>query len=258
CIKQVPDTEARIRLKEGVVDLTDVKMVASPFDEFAVEEAIRIKEKTKEGLITILCVGSDKAKEAVKWAFSVGADQGCLLKDQAFEGSDTLGIAKILAKAVEKGDYGLILCGKQAVDDDAAQVGQALAACLDLPHISAVHKLEISDDGTSATCHRDIEVGVEVIETSLPAVITAEKGLNEVRYASLKGIMAAKRKKLEELDAQALGLDPADVGLAGAKIVVKELNPPPVRPAGKIVPGDTPEEKVAHLVKMLHEEAKVI
>ncbi|MBN2384042.1 electron transfer flavoprotein subunit beta/FixA family protein [bacterium] len=258
CLKQVPDTEARLRIREGAVDLTDVKMVVGPFDEFAVEEAVRIKEKAGSGEITIFCIGPEKAKEAIKWAFSIGADQGYLLKDQAFEHSDLLGTARILAKALQKGSYDLILCGKQSVDDDAGQVGPALAEILDLPHVTTVHKLELASDGKSALCYRDFEGGVEVVETTLPAVITAEKGLNEVRYASLKGIMAAKKKKLEELDLAALGLAPTDVGQNAALLVIKELQMPPVRAAGKIVEGGSAQEKVANLIKMLHDEAKVI
>lgn len=252
CIKQVPDTEARIKIKEGALDFTDVKMVVSPFDEFAVEEAIRIKEKVK-GEVTIISMGTDKAKEAIKWAFSIGADKGILLKDAAFEKCDSLGTAKVLAAAIKKGEYDLILCGKTAVDEDQSQVPQAMAAILDVPHVSVVTKLELAEDGASAVCHREVEGGTELIQTSFPAVISAEKGLNEVRYASLKGIMAAKRKKLDEMDAAALGIDVAD-----AKIKVVALNPPPVRAAGKIVEGDSAEAKAKALVQLLKDEAKVI
>lgn len=258
CLKQVPDTEARLKIRDNQIDLTDVKMVVSPFDEYAVEEAIRIKEKAPDTQVTIISVGSEKVKEAIKWAFSIGADSGVLLKDTAFEGSDSLGIARILAKAIQMGNYQLIMCGKLGVDDDAAQVGPALAELLGFPHVSVVTKLEIAADGSKATCHREIEGGSEIIETSLPVVISAEKGLNEIRYASLKGIMAAKKKKLDEIDAAALGIDTATVGAAGAKLEIIELTPPPSRAAGKIIPGGSPEEKVANLVKLLREEAKVI
>lgn len=257
CIKQVPDTEARIKIREGKVDITDVKMVVNPFDEYAVEEAVQLKEKFG-GQITIISVGSDKAKEAIKWAFSIGADKGILLKDTAFENSDVQGTAKILTKALEKDNYDLILFGKQAVDDDTSQVGLAVAQYLNLPHVSVVNKLEVAEDAKTAVCHREIEGGIEVMETSLPAVITAEKGLNEVRYASLKGIMAAKRKKLDVLDAAALGIDTSEVGANALKVEIKELNPPPVRAAGKIVEGESPEEKVVNLVNFLRDEAKVI
>jgi electron transfer flavoprotein beta subunit len=258
CVKQAPDTEARLKIKDGQLDLTDVKLVVSPFDEYAVEEAIRIKEKSKDTQVVIFSVGGEKAKEAIKWAFSIGADSGFLMKDPAFDKADSLGIARILAKAIQKGDYKLILCGKQGVDDDAGQVGPALAEVLNLPHVSVVTKLEIAEDGSKATCHREIEGGIEVVETSLPAVITAEKGLNEIRYASLKGIMAAKKKKLDELNAAALGLDPTEVGPGALKLEIVELTPPPTRAAGKIIPGESPEEKVANLLKLLRDEAKVI
>jgi len=257
-LKQVPDTEARLKIRDGSVDHTDVKMVPNPFDEFAVEEAIRIREKSGSGQVTIYCLGQEKAKEAVKWAFSVGADQGFLLKDPAFDNSDLLGAAKVLAAALKKEHYDLILCGKQAVDDDAGQVAQAVAELLDLPHVGTVHKMELSEDKKSVVCYRDFEGGVEVVQSSLPAVISAEKGLNEVRYASLKGIMAAKKKSLVEMDLAALGLSAADIGAAGAQLEIRGLEMPPVRAAGKIIDGASPQEKVANLVKLLREEAKVI
>jgi electron transfer flavoprotein beta subunit len=258
-VKQVPDTESRIRINsDGTGIITDeLTYVVNPYDEYAVEEAILIREKMGDGQVTVVGLGPEQAKDALRSCLAVGADDAVHLMDPKFEGGDTYATAVALAAALKTMEYDLILCGKQAVDDGAHFVGAALAQLLDLPQITQVTKLEISEDGKSATAHREVEGGSEVIETSLPAVITAEKGLNEPRYAPLKGIMQAKKKEIKVLDADALGLDAGSVGEAGSKTKVTSYYSPPERPPGRIIEGEV-ADAVKELVKLLREEAKVV
>jgi electron transfer flavoprotein beta subunit len=258
-VKQVPDTEAKIEVKPGTADVVteSITMVVNPYDEYAVEEALQIKEKLGEGEVTVVGLGPEKAVEALRTCLAMGADKAIHLKDDAFDGSDSYATALALSKALEELSYDLVLCGKQAVDDDNAAVAIELAELLGLPHVAVVTKLEVSDDRTKAVCHREIEGASEVVETTLPAVVTAQKGLNEPRYASLKGIMSAKRKPLDVKDAAGLGLSPEQVGAQGAKAKVVDMSPPPLREAGKIVPGE-PGEAARETIRLLREEAKVI
>jgi electron transfer flavoprotein beta subunit len=258
-VKQVPDTEAKIEIKPGTADIVTetITYVVNPYDEYAVEEALRIKEKRGEGEVTVVGIGPDKATEALRTCLAMGADKAVHLKDDAFDGADSYATALVLSKALEGLSYDLVLCGKQAVDDDNAAVGIELAVLLGLPHVAVVTKVEISDDKTKAVCHREVEGASEVVETPLPAVITAQKGLNEPRYASLKGIMTAKRKPIDTKDAAGLGLSPEQVGRQGSKLKVVTLSPPPARAEGKIVPGE-PADAAREVAKLLREEAKVI
>ncbi len=257
CVKQVPDTETKIRVKDGQVDHSETKYVVNPYDEYAVEEGLRIKERLGEGKITLVTTGPERAKDALKSGLAVGADEAIHLVDDAFEGSDPYATALILSKAVEKLDYDIVLCGKQGVDEDHAQVGIILAELLDIPHVSVVTKLEIADDHKFIVAHREVEGGHEVVESPLPTVITAQKGLNEPRYASIKGIMAVKKKVIPEWDAEELGVEKDQVGVEAAKITFEEVTLPPERVAGKVFAEDPIQDavKVAHL---LREEAKII
>lgn len=259
CMKQVPDTESKIKVNpEGTGIVTEgLKWVMNPYDEYAVEEGLKIKEKLG-GTVTILCLGPDRATEAIRTALAMGADEAVHLNDPAFEGSDSFTTAKILAHAIKQMKYDLILAGKQAVDMDASQVFGCLAELLGLPYVSVVVGLEISSDGKTATAKRETEGGVEeIIETPLPAVIAAQKGLNEPRYASLPNIMKAKRKEIKKLDLTALGLTADDVGEKGSKLKTKNFRLPPERQAGKRIEGE-PAETAAELAKLLREEAKLI
>jgi len=258
-VKQVPDTEAKIEIKPGTTGIVTetITYVVNPYDEYAVEEALRIKEKLGEGEVIVVGMGPDKATEALRTCLAMGADKAVHLKDDAFEGSDSYATALALSKALEGLSYDLVLCGKQAVDDDNAAVGIELAELLGIPHVAVVTKIEISDDRTGAVCHREVEGASEVVETPLPAVITAQKGLNEPRYASLKGIMTAKRKPIDVKDASSLGLSAEQVGVQGSKAKVTSMSPPPARPEGKIVPGE-PADAASEVIKLLREEAKVI
>lgn len=259
-MKQVPDTETKIRIKDdasGIV--TDgIKWVMNPYDEYAVEEALRIKEKKAGSTVVIISMGPKRSVETIRTGLAMGADSGILIDDPAFEGADCYATAKTLAKVLEPEKFDLLLCGKQAIDDDSAQVPQTVAELLGIPQAMVIEKLIISDDGKKATCYRRVEGGAkEVLEIELPAIIAAEKGLNEPRYASLPGIMKAKSKPLKEVNLAALGLKAEEVGAKGAKLKVKKYSLPADKAPGKIIPGE-PEDAARALVKMLREEAKVV
>lgn len=259
CMKQVPDTEAQIRVKpdgSGIVD-SDIKFVMNPYDEYGVEEALLLKEKFG-GTVTIVCLGPERAIEAIRTGLAMGADKAVHLDDPAFEGGDAFSTAKALAAAIKGMEYDLIFCGKQAIDDDLAQVGPALAEMLGIPQIVVVTKVEVSEDGKKAKVNRQIIGGEEIIEVPLPAVLTAQKGLNEPRYASLPGIMKAKKKEVKAVKIADLSFDPNAVGKAGAKTQILKMYSPPQRESGNIIEGETAEETASKLAKLLREEAKVI
>lgn len=255
-LKQVPDTETRIKVKPGATDIEreGVNLVMNPYDEYAVEEAIRIKE-AKGGSVVIITMGEQKAEEAVRTALAMGADRAKRLDGAEFAGADAYATAKALAKAVAGEQYDLILCGKQAVDDDCAQVGALVASMLGLPVVNTVVKLEVGDGTVKAT--REIEGGSETVEAPMPCVITAQKGLNEPRYPSLPGIMKAKKKELKPVGLGELGLSAGEVGAAGSMTRIAEMTPPPERKAGQVFEGDA-AEIVPKVVKLLRDEAKVI
>lgn len=259
CLKQVPDTESQIKVapdSKGIVK-DDLKWVMNPYDEFGVEEALRIKEKFG-GEVSVVGLGPKRVTESIRTALAMGADKGVLISDPALEGGDALATAKALAAAVKGLPYDIIFTGQRGIDDDNGIVGAALAEFLGIPHMAVIVKVEVSEDGKSVKCNRPVEGQTLVIESPLPALITAQKGLNEPRYASLPGIMKAKKKPLEEKGLADLGLEPSEFGEGARNLKVIELTPPPARKAGKIVPGDTPEDKARELVKLLHEEAKAI
>lgn len=259
CIKQVPATESKIKpAGDGKdIDRTGLSYVVNPYDEFGVEEALRIKERLKAGQVTVLTVGPDKAAEALRTCLAVGADQAIHLKDPALDRGDAYSTAAALAAALKKNRYDLIFFGKQAIDDDNGAVGIHVAELMGLPHVAVVNKLEIFPEEKRAVAHRQIEGALEVVETALPAVFTCQKGLNEPRYASLPGIMKAKQKPLTVLTLAELGLQADQVGFKGAKLAIDQLESPPARSAGKIIEGD-PAQAAAELVRLLREEAKIL
>lgn len=257
CLKEVPDTETRIEVRGGKIVEEGIQYVVNPYDEFALEEALRWQEKFG-GKVTLLCLGPERARESILKGLAMGADEVYHLADPVFLRGDAYATAKALAAAIQKlGDYDIIFCGKQAVDEDNAAVGVMLAEMLNLPHVSVVSKFEVAADGKSARAERDIEGGREVVETPLPAVITAQKGLNEPRYPSFRGIRQARSKPFTQWTVADLGLDVGVIGAAGAKLQVIEILPPPERPPGRVVPGE-PADAVKELVWLLREEAKVI
>jgi len=242
-IKRVPDPATTIRvLPDGSGIATDnVKWVINPFDEIAIEEALRIKEKLT-GEVVLVTVGQSSWQEQLRTGLAMGADRAVLVKHDG--ALDSLAIARILAKVISDEKPELVLLGKQAIDDDSNQVGQMLAEMLGWPQATFASKVEFADQKVTVT--REVDGGLEAIAFNLPAVITTDLRLNEPRYASLPGIMKARKKELKEVPAESLGVDLA------LKLKVKTLAAPPKRQAGKKV------GSVQELVQVLHAEAKVI
>lgn len=256
CVKQTFDTEARIEVNtEGKIIENGVKKIMNPYDEYAVEEAIKIKELSGAE-VTVVNMGSDEATEAVRQALAMGADKAVMLNDPAFLGGDEFSSAKVLAKAIEKMEYDLILAGWVAIDDGSAQTAGRIAEILNIPQATVVTKLEIGEGKVQAS--REIDGGVEVVEVPLPAMITVQKGINEPRYPSLKGIMQAKKKEIKTVTCADLGLMPGEVGAAGAKASVGNISLPAKRSTCKVIEADNTRAACGKLVEMLRNEAKAI
>jgi electron transfer flavoprotein beta subunit len=257
CLKQVPDTEAMIKVGgDGKsIDESEIKWVMNPYDEFAVEEALQIKE-AQGGTVTVMAVGPAKTVEALRTALAMGADQAVHIDDEAALGGDEYSAAMAFSAAIKGMDCDLVLTGQRTVDDDRGQLGGLLGELLSVPCVSVINKLDVADG--ALTAERPVEGGILVIKASLPAVITAQKGLNEPRYASLPGIMKAKKKPLEAKKLADLGLDAAQAGAAGALVEVVKMTPPPERAAGQVIDGETAADKAAKLADLLHNEAKVV
>jgi len=254
-VKRVPDTESRIRIQHETRTIAEdgLNFVISPYDEYAVEEALRIRE-AKGGTVRVVSAGKDEAAAVLRKCLAMGADEALLVKDDAPETYDGLRTARILAKAVETklGGADLLLFGKQSVGADNSQVPAMVAELLGLPQATVVTKLEIGD-GT-ATALREIEGGTEKVALTLPAVVSAQKGLNEPRYETLKGIMAAKKKPVPVVTLAELGFGP---GEPAGQVETIGLDVPAARQAGKVLQGD-PAETARELVRLLRDEAKVI
>lgn len=258
CMKQVPDTAIAIKLdaEQKSIDRSEITYVVNPFDEYAIEAGLQLKEKYG-GEVTLVTMGPDRADEALRTGLAMGADKGVHISDPALEGSDTLVTAKVLAAAIKGLPYDIVLCGKVATDDNTGQVGPALAELLGIPHISGATTLEVDDDAKKATATREVEGGFMRMEVPIPAVITAEKDLNAPRYPSLPGIMKAKTKPVDKKDVASLGMDPSSVGLAGSKIQPMGMSLPPEREAGRIIEGEA-EEAAKELARLLRAEVKIL
>ncbi len=243
CVSHVPDTAAKVNVgSDGkTIDPNGVTYVVNPYDEFAIEEALKVKE-AEGGEVVAISVGPDANKETLRKALAMGADSAVLLKDE--NQRDSLGVAKALAEEIKAQDARLVFFGKQSVDYDNAITGQVTAELLGYNSVTVVVDLKI--EGEKVIAEREIEGGREVVETSLPVIITAQKGLNEPRYASLKGIMQAKKKTIEEKTPTAYE----------NKVEVVAMKRPPAKQPGKILGEDA--NAVPELVKLLREEAKVI
>jgi len=252
CVKQTPDTETKIKIKDDKtsIDSTGVKWILSPYDEIAVEEALRLKEKNADSVVTVFSVGPERVKETIRTALAMGADKGVHI--DCPENADSIMIAKALAAALKKeGSPDIIFTGKEAIDDGGAQVSHLLGVYLDLPCVSVILNIDYQDG--KVVCHREVEGGtLEVIEAKLPAILATQKGLNEPRYASLPNIMKAKKKEITTLKASDLGVSESD-----QKIAYSDFQLPPPKKQGQILQGTT-EEQVKALVKALREEVKVI
>jgi len=256
-VKLVPGSEARIRIAADgrSIDPADTEFVVNPYDEYAVEAALQLKE-AKGGEVVAITAGPERAAEMLrKSCLALGVDRAVLIRDTLLDRADALVTARVLAAACRKEAPDLVLAGKLAIDEENSSVGPMVAGLLDLPHAAVVSRLEMPAEA-AVRVHREVEGGMEEIELDLPAVLTANKGLNEPRYASLKGIMAAKKKPLDTVDLASLGIDPAQL-VPGAELV--GLEPPPVRAeSGKIIAGESVEQKVAELIRLLREEARAL
>lgn len=245
CVKRVPDTETKIKVGgDGKsIDPAGVEFVINPFDEFAIEEAIRIKEKSGQGEISIVSLGSADAQVIMRKAYAMGAEKGVHLNDTT-NNPDNLAVAKALAAQIKEMPFDLVMFGKQAVDDDTASVAVQVAKLLNIPVVTRIVKLDVGDG--KVTAERESDAGKEVIEVALPAALAAEKGLNEPRYPKLMDIMKAKKKPLDQKDAK----------LDAPKMEIVKMEYPPDRPPGKIVGEGA--DAVPALVDLLQNEAKVV
>lgn len=257
CVKQVLDTAAQIQIENGRVVSPGSPRIINPYDEFAIEEAVRIKEKFPDTVITLLSLGPEGFKDSIKKTLAMGADKAVHLMDPKFEGLDSYAVAGILKHYIEKSSYDLILCGRQSVDVDMAQTGPLLATFLGIPFVTVVTGLKISEDFRNAIVTRQVEGGSESRELSLPLLMTCQKGLNEPRLPSLKGIMAAKKKEVLTLSGEDLGIDDAIFNPVNNRVVEENLSLPPERKKGIILKGSE-EEICGNLVRLLREEEKII
>ena len=253
-IKQVPDTATQVKIgADGkTIDATGITWIVSPYDEFAVEEALRIKEKRGQGEVVAVCLGPDRAKEALRSCLAMGCDRAIHVNDPALADADTLTTARVLAAVVKQEQAPLVLCGRQAIDDDMGAVPAQLAEVLEWPSVAWIMEEGVDADGKTVRVARQVEGGLEVFDVPLPAIVSAQKGLNEPRYPTLKGIMGAKKKEIKDLKAGDLGLSVEPPQLS---VVALEALPP--RPAGRIIQGDVPTA-VKELVRALREDAKAI
>jgi electron transfer flavoprotein beta subunit len=250
-VKQTFNTEARIQLTgDGNIDDKGIKLICNPYDEFAIEEAVRMKEQGHAAHVRLLTIGPDKAAEALRQGLAMGADDAVRIWDDSLASADNKTVAAVLAAAVKKYEWDLLLCGKVAVDDQSAEVPGRLSILLDTPVINAAAKIEFVDGSVKVT--RDTDAGTETLLTRLPAFITAEKGLNEPRYPPLPKIMKAKKKTIEQPSLADLGADPVKQTIT---VLKNEL--PPERKGATMIKGN-PAEQAAELVRLLREEAKVL
>jgi electron transfer flavoprotein beta subunit len=249
CIKQVPDTaEVKINPETGTLIREGVPSIINPFDMHAIEAGIHIKERAG-GKVTVITMGPPQAETALRDAISMGADAGVLLSDLAFAGSDTWATSYTLSRAIQKIGADVILCGKQAIDGDTAQVGPEIAEFLDIPHISYVKKIE-EITGNSIRVQRMMDEGYDIVESTLPVLLTVVKELNEPRLPSLKGKMAAKKAVIQKWGQSDIQADENDIGLKGSPTQVKNIFRPEARSDRKMLEG-TPEEQIEALLQEL-------
>ncbi|MCD6218231.1 electron transfer flavoprotein subunit beta/FixA family protein [bacterium] len=254
-VKEVPDSEAKITVENGKIKETGVKFIVNPYDEYGIEEALKIKEAGGEHQVFILTFGTERAKKVMESAMALGADEGFLVADGSAPDCDSHTTAKVLAAALNKIGFDMIFCGKQAIDDDSSQVGVRVAEMLSLGHASVVNKFELTDGKVKV--ERQIQGGQEVIEMPVPCVITCQKGLNDPRYPSLKNIMAVKKKPRTVFTLDDIGLSADDVGVNGSFVEVTKFEPPLEKAPGRVIEGE-PEDTAKELIRSLREEAKVI
>ncbi|WAA10209.1 electron transfer flavoprotein subunit beta/FixA family protein [Fervidibacillus albus] len=251
-LKRTFDTEEKITLSNGQIEEEGAEFIINPYDEYAVEEAIQIRDE-HGGEVTVLTVGNEEAEKQLRTALAMGADRAVLINiEEDVEEADQYTTAKTIAEYLKGKEFDLIIAGNVAIDGGTGQVGPRVAELLDIPYVTTITDLEI--EGNQVNLVRDVEGDEEKIEASLPLLVTAQQGLNEPRYPSLPGIMKAKKKPLEELELDDLDLDEEDVEAKTKRI---DVFLPPERQAGKILEGEL-NEQVKELVSLLRNEAKVI
>jgi electron transfer flavoprotein alpha/beta subunit len=249
CIKQVPDTaEVKINPETGTLIREGVPSIINPYDMHAIEAGLQIREKVG-GKITVITMGPPQAENALRDAISMGVDDALLLSDRAFAGSDTWATSYTLSKAIEKLGADIIICGKQAIDGDTAQVGPEVAEFLNIPHISYIRRIEDITQ-SSIRVQRLMDEGYDVVESTLPVLLTVVKELNEPRFPSLKGKMAAKKAEIKKWGSSDIQADESSIGLKGSPTQVKNIFAPGVKKDRKMLEG-TPEEQVDALIKEL-------
>ncbi|MBP1930356.1 electron transfer flavoprotein subunit beta/FixA family protein [Ammoniphilus resinae] len=249
-MKQTFDTEEKVSIQNGQIVEDGVEFIINPYDEYAIEEAIKLKEEFG-GEVTVMTVGPSRAENALRTALAMGADKAVIVDDEELFG-DEYTISKALAHVIKDRDYDIILTGNTSVDNGAGQVGPRLAEELGIAHVATITKLSI--EGAVATLVRDVEGDTETVDVKLPLLVTAQQGLNEPRYPSLPGIMKAKKKPMERLSADDLELDPETIK---AKTAIVEQYLPPKKEAGRVLSGEL-QDQVKELVQLLRNEAKVI
>jgi len=256
-IKHVPDTESKIRVapdRAAIDESLVTKWIISPYDEFALEAALRLREAGTASEVVVVTVGREAAQASLRQALAIGADRAVLVEDERLDRADPLTCARAIAGVVRAEAAGFVLLGRYGVGTDEGQTGPMLAEVLGWPHAAGVSALDVRPP--EFRVERAIEGAVEIQEGRLPAVVTCDKGLNEPRYPTLKGIMQAKKKPLERRSASDVGLDGAELD-AGPRVVWEALELPPARQGGRIVPG-APAEAARELARLLRDEAKVI
>lgn len=259
CIKQVPNTEARLRVRRDGrwVDEEDLPFIINESDEYALEEGLRIAEKTG-GEVVVVSAGPERVKEALRKALAVGAARAVHLSDPAFAGGDALATGRALAAAIARDGFDLVLTGSKSDDVGYAGTGSVVAGHLGWPHVWLVMGVEVEEGGKSAKVTREMESGInELSRVPLPAVLEIQAGINHPRYASLKGIMAAKRKEIANATPADLGLDPSQVGEAGSRLEILSVSLPESGKGAQILEGDA-KTAAAALVQKLQKEAKVL
>jgi electron transfer flavoprotein beta subunit len=251
-MKQVPDTASPLSVKDNQIDASKIdKYAASPYDEYALEQALQIKDKAPDTKITLVTLGAARVREMISQGLAMGADDAIIIKAENASEMDGLGVAHVLAAAAKKASFDLIFAGVKGVDDDQGWVGIAMGELLDLPIVNGARSTQLQ--GNTVRVIRDVEGGKETLEVTLPALITSSQA-TEPRYPTLKGIMGAKKKQVLEWDVPALGVD---ASLLQPRVQMVKLDMPPGRQAGRILQGE-PQEQVQELVRLLREQAKVI
>jgi len=253
CVKQVPDSTVRVKVgaDKKAIATEGVTWAISPYDEYAVEMALERKDADPSTTVSVVTLGPARARDALRQALAMGCDDATLVTGAVSEGLGGLAVARALAKVVQEAKPDLVLCGKQASDDDQGFVGPALAEALGWPHVAIVTKFAPAEDGTEIW--KEIEGGHEVWRAKGPVVLTVQKSEKDPRYPSLPGIMKAKKKEIPEKDLASLGAD-----LEAPQLEIVEMEPPPSRKAGKVLKDGDPRAIAAELAKLLRSEAKVV